>query len=310
MSEESTSARSHSEDLSSNNCRLQEVLKTCANIQSLESLYPCPPLDNDFNDVYISSTTGEKMITPNPCSFSGLISNSSCGSEETFTDIVLEEDSRISLAYENLCTIPRRLADKFAAQTKFLDLSHNNFQNLKFLSFFEELHTLILDRNSNLDVNTFPYLPNLKILWINNCDICNITDWIHRIERQCTSLEQLSCMGNPGIQTVFKNQGSEMPAAHAREYIFQVLPNLMFLDGVSRYASNNADRNTDHVNRNRKAEGSSSCASMIGQGHESTSASDKPCRGTKFTSPTISFKEFFRLKPAKKPQSGGGSSSN
>lgn len=152
----------------SNNCRLQEVLKTCANIQSLESLYPFPysSLENDFNDVYFARPTTDKMISPNPYSLSGFISNSSCASEDAFTDIVLEEDNRISLAYENLCTIPRRLADKFAAQTKFLDLSHNNFQNLKFLSFFEDLHTLILDRNSNLDVNTFPYLPNLKILWL------------------------------------------------------------------------------------------------------------------------------------------------
>lgn len=196
MSEASTSGRSHSEDLSrwvylhlhapciprsqlnpfrlliptSNNCRLQEVLKTCANIQSLESLYPLPysSLENDFNDVYFTRPTTDKMISPNPYSLSGFISNSSCASEDAFTDIVLEEDNRISLAYENLCTIPRRLADKFASQTKFLDLSHNNFQNLKFLSFFEDLHTLILDRNSNLDVNTFPYLPNLKILWLED----------------------------------------------------------------------------------------------------------------------------------------------
>lgn len=105
------------------------------------------------------------MITPDPYSFNGFISNSTCGSEDGFTDIVLEEDNRVSLAYENLCTIPRRLADKFAAQVKFLDLSYNNFRNLKFLMFFEELHTLILDRNSNLDVNTFPYMLNLKILW-------------------------------------------------------------------------------------------------------------------------------------------------
>lgn len=153
--------------LPSNNCRLQEVLKTCANIQSLESLCPFPYslLENDFNDVYFTRASADKMISPNPYSLSGFISNSSCASEDAFTDIVLEEDNRISLAYENLCTIPRRLADKFAAQTKFLDLSYNNFQNLKFLSFFEDLHTLILDRNSNLDVNTFPYLPNLKILW-------------------------------------------------------------------------------------------------------------------------------------------------
>ncbi|KAH8419124.1 hypothetical protein KR222_006223 [Zaprionus bogoriensis] len=293
---------------------MQEVLQTCANIQSLESLCPFPysPLDNDFNDVYFAGSSAEKMISPNPYSLSGFISNSSCTSDDAFTDIVLEEDNRISLAYENLCTIPRRLADKFAAQTKFLDLSHNNFQNLKFLSFFEDLHTLILDRNSNLDVNTLPYLPNLKILWINNCDICNITDWIHRIERQCPQLEQLSCMGNPGIQKVFKHHGSASPAFYAREYILEVLPQLKYLDGVARH-SHAADRELD--SRNGATAPSSSCTSVAGQGHESTSTSEhKPYIGRKVTSPTLSFRQFFRLKPAKQTHSGylngNGSSTN
>lgn len=301
MSEASTSGRSHSEDLSSNNCRLQEVLKTCANIQSLESLYPCPQLDNDPN-----------MISHNPYSLSGFISNSSCASEDAFTDIVLEEDNRISLAYENLCTIPRGLANKFAAQTKFLDLSHNNFQNLKFLSFFEDLHTLILDRNSNLDVNTLPHLPNLKIFWINNCDICNITDWIHRIERRCPTLEQLSCMGNPGIRTVFKSQGpSKLNAhAHAHEYIFQVLPNLKYLDGVPRYAFGH--HNTKNGRTSCTNGASSSCTSMAGQGQESTTTSDKPHRVSKVNSPTHSFREFFRVMPSKtsRRRNGNGSSTN
>ncbi|EDV93841.1 GH19551 [Drosophila grimshawi] len=289
MSEESTSGRSHSEDLSSNNYRLEEVLKTCANIQSMESLTV-----NDYNDVYIATPAeeGEKMISSSTrYSFSGFIStHSSCGSDDLLTDIVLEDDNRISLAYENLCTIPRRLADKFAAQTKFLDLSYNKFQNLQFLAFFEELDTLILDRNSNLDVNTFPYLANLKILWINNCDICNITDWIHRIERQCPSLEQLSCMGNPGIQTVFKGQGKSTSASYFREYILQVLPNLKFLDGVSL----------------SKPVANSSCTSMTGQGPESTSTSDRQICDRPLASPTLSFREFFRLKPLKKAQSKAG----
>ncbi|KAH8358518.1 hypothetical protein KR093_000502 [Drosophila rubida] len=293
---------------------MQEVLKTCANIQSLESLYPCPQLDNEFNDVYFNPVTAEaKMISPNPYSLSGFISNSSCASEDAFTDIVLEDDNRISLAYENLCTIPRRLADKFAAQTKFLDLSHNNFKNLKFLSFFEDLHTLILDRNSNLDVNTFPYLPNLKILWINNCDICNITDWIHRIERRCPALEQLSCMGNPGIQTVFKNHGPASAETYARDYILQVLPNLKYLDGVPRYGCGEQDQqSTPNGRRSRTTVASSSCTSMTGHGQESTSTSDKLHRGSKGPSPTLSFKEFFRAKPAKKLHilNGNGSSTN
>lgn len=147
---------------------------------------------------------------------------------------------------------------------------------------------------------------------INNCDICNITDWIHRIERKCPQLEQLSCMGNPGIQTVFKNHGTAPPAAYAREYILEVLPNLKYLDGVPRQTY--AEQQDSRENR---AAASSSCNSVTGtQGHESSvSTSDKPFSiGRKVASPTLSFKEFFRLKPAKKTPinylNGNGSSTN
>lgn len=108
------------------------------------------------------------MSTVNSYSSSGNSSSSASNnyaSDESFGDNILEENGRISLAYENLRTIPKRIAEKFAAHTKCLDLSYNNFQNLSFLSFFEELHTLILDRNNRLDVNTLPFLPNLRILW-------------------------------------------------------------------------------------------------------------------------------------------------
>ena len=105
------------------------------------------------------------MISTKQYSVSDNISNSSYTSEDSLGENILEENGRISLAYENLKTIPKRIAEKFAIHTKFLDLSYNNFQSLSFLTFFEELHTLILDRNTNLDVKTLPFLPNLKILW-------------------------------------------------------------------------------------------------------------------------------------------------
>ncbi|KAH8382235.1 hypothetical protein KR009_002513 [Drosophila setifemur] len=285
MSGTSTSERSNSEDSPSNPC-LTEVLRNCANIQSLESL------NYEYNDVYLngSGSSEGKMISPNPYSFSGNISTGSCPSEDvSFTEGILEDNSRISLAYENLKTIPRRLADKFAAQTKFLDLSHNDFRNLKFLSFFEDLDTLILDRNVNLDLNTFPYLPSLRILWINNCDIANVTDWIHRIERQCPALEQLSCMGNPGIRTVFGNQGP-------RDYILQVLSQLKYLDGLP-------------VGQNSGSGAHTTLSSSQGQGQESTSNSEK-----RLSAPALTFKDFFRPNKARRSHGGrtfgNGSSTN
>lgn len=85
--------------------------------------------------------------------------------DSVISDNVLEEYGRISLAYENLKSIPKRLADKYASYTRFLDLSYNNFRNISFLVYFHNLHTLILDRNYQIDLNSVPYIGSLKILW-------------------------------------------------------------------------------------------------------------------------------------------------
>lgn len=39
-----------------------------------------------------------------------------------------DEDGRISLAYERLPCIPKKIADKFAQKTHTIDLSYNNIK--------------------------------------------------------------------------------------------------------------------------------------------------------------------------------------
>ncbi|XP_013100364.1 uncharacterized protein LOC106082413 [Stomoxys calcitrans] len=291
------------------NSALYQLLKNCVNLQSYDSL----PIE-DFNDVcaaadYTSTIYLDnypKMIsTNNVYSVSGNLSNgSSYTSDDSLSDNILEENGRISLAYENLRTIPRRIAEKFALQTKFLDLSYNNFQNLSFLTFFEDLHTLILDRNSNLEVNSLPYLPNLKILWINNCDIKNIVDWIQRIHSQCPSLEYLSLMGNPGVKdfngctlhNMYTMDSLILPTGlitDYREYILQMLPNLQYLDGIPREGCHQHPMVNGCVNNNNN-DIPSSPASSRGNGSSSQS------HGNRKISPTLSFKDLFRLNLRKK----------
>lgn len=144
---------------------------------------------------------------------------------------ILGEDGRISLAYENLKHIPKKIAEKFSSDTTFLDLSYNNFRSLSFLTYFKVLHTLILDRNTSLDETTLPFLPKLKILWMNNCEIQNIPKWIFRIQSQCPNLEQLSLMGNPGARSSI-NGGSDYENKDFYLFIKRTLVNLKFLDGI------------------------------------------------------------------------------
>lgn len=74
-------------------------------------------------------------------------------------------EKRISLAYEKLTQIPKSVAIEFADQTFILDLSYNNLRDLSFLSNFKNLHSLILDKNIELNDKSFPFLGSLKLLW-------------------------------------------------------------------------------------------------------------------------------------------------
>lgn len=144
---------------------------------------------------------------------------------------IIGEDGRISLAYENLKHIPKKIAENFSSDTTFLDLSYNCFRSLSFLTYFKVLHTLILDRNTSLDESTLPFLPKLKILWLNNCEIQTIPKWIFRIQSQCPNLEQLSMMGNPGAKSLI-NGGSVYENKDFHLFIKRTLTNLKFLDMI------------------------------------------------------------------------------
>lgn len=76
-------------------------------------------------------------------------------------------------------------------------------RDLSFLVNFKVLKTLILDKNEAPNEATFPYLPELQILWLNNCNIFHMTNWINRLQACCPNLRQLSLLGNPGISSTF-----------------------------------------------------------------------------------------------------------
>ncbi|XP_031620200.1 leucine-rich melanocyte differentiation-associated protein-like [Contarinia nasturtii] len=137
-----------------------------------------------------------------------------------------EDDGRISLAYEHLPAIPRKIADKFALRTHTLDLSHNNIKDLMFLSNFKILHTLILDNNISLNEKTLPFLPSVRILWLNKCGIRQLAKWVHRINICTPNIQQLSLMGNPGIRSTF-NGGSSL---ENNDYMMYVIGNLPYLE--------------------------------------------------------------------------------
>lgn len=136
---------------------------------------------------------------------------------------------RLSLAYEKLSKIPRKIAEKFSKTTTILDLSYNDIKDLSFLSHFRQLNTLILDKNPQPDEKTLPSLPNLSLLWLNHCEIDNVQKWVYRIRDCCPSLRYLSLMGNPGATSSF-NGNSTLEHNDYRMMVISILPQLTHLD--------------------------------------------------------------------------------
>lgn len=165
-----------------------------------------------------------------------LKSNNSSSSQ--FNDME-KSGERVSLAYEQLSKIPRKIADKFSRTTTILDLSYNDIKDLSFLNQFRQLNTLILDHNPKLDEKTLPSLPNLSLLWLNHCDIDNVQNWIYRIRDCCPSLRYLSLMANPGATSSF-NGNSTLEHNDYRMMVISILPYLRHLDDVEVTAAQRA----------------------------------------------------------------------
>ncbi|XP_052873026.1 leucine-rich melanocyte differentiation-associated protein-like isoform X2 [Anopheles cruzii] len=171
----------------------------------------------------------------------------SVGSDSSSSDDMDLNGERLSLAYERLSQIPRKVAEKFSRTTTILDLSYNEIKDLSFLAHFRQLNTLILDKNPRPDERTLPPLPNLELLWLNHCDIGNLQNWIYRIRECCPSLKYLSLMGNPSATSSF-NGNSTLEHNDYRLFVISILPQLRYLDdGEVTVAQRTQAKNFKHT---------------------------------------------------------------
>ncbi|XP_039302697.1 internalin I isoform X2 [Solenopsis invicta] len=81
----------------------------------------------------------------------------------------------LSLAYEDLYTMPYNIIQDYSLTVQHLDISNNMFsRNLQFLSEFDNLRSVNLDHNKIDDITVFPNMPNLELLWLNHNRIKNL----------------------------------------------------------------------------------------------------------------------------------------
>ncbi|GJQ86288.1 hypothetical protein Trydic_g8984 [Trypoxylus dichotomus] len=136
---------------------------------------------------------------------------------------------RLSLAYERLHVMPKILLQELSAHVKILDISHNEFESVSFLSEFPELTTLICDHNNITSLAEFPYMPKLELLWMNFCKIRDLYPWANNLQQSCPNLKYLSLMGNPAAPS-YLNGGNFYDYLQYRYFIISLFPNLLHLD--------------------------------------------------------------------------------
>jgi hypothetical protein len=138
-------------------------------------------------------------------------------------------DGRTSFAYENIKRLPKRVVNQICDDVDNLDVSHNKFRNVRFLYKFKKIHTLVLDKNPDLELQSLPIMPLLKILYLNYCNITNLTKCVYQLTTSCPNLEHLSLMGNP-IANTFNDRITPISQHDYRMFVIHLMKKLKYLD--------------------------------------------------------------------------------
>ncbi|XP_071098796.1 leucine-rich melanocyte differentiation-associated protein-like [Haliotis cracherodii] len=140
-----------------------------------------------------------------------------------------EGKRRWTLAYLDLVEVPFDLAEKYGGLIEELDLSYNRVTDLRFMSDFPKVSTLILDHNNISCQVKLPPLPELNTLWVNHNKIRNLGVFVATISKTCPNLKFLSMMNNEAAPSYF-NGGSYQQYVDFRYYVISKIPTLEALD--------------------------------------------------------------------------------
>ncbi|XP_046546782.1 leucine-rich melanocyte differentiation-associated protein-like [Haliotis rubra] len=172
-----------------------------------------------------------------------------------------ESKRRWTLAYLDLVEVPFDLAEKYGGMIEELDLSYNRVTDLRFMSDFPRVSTLILDHNNiNCQVK-LPLLPQLNTLWVNHNKIKNLGVFVDTISKTCPNLRFLSMMNNAAAPSYF-NGGSYQQYVDFRYYVISKIPTLEALD--DKPVTPNERREAERIYRKptRRSKKSSSSKSV------------------------------------------------
>ncbi|XP_073942860.1 leucine-rich melanocyte differentiation-associated protein-like isoform X1 [Choristoneura fumiferana] len=157
---------------------------------------------------------------------------------ESHVSVVMESEAGepydfIQLTYcgQDCQRIPPALWKMYGAKVRYLDLSFNSIETLRGFEHFPRLDELILDNNKLNDGVTFPLLPHLKTLSINNNQISDLEGLVNKISECFPSLSYLSLLSNKACPNQLSDlDKDESDYQRYRYYVIHKLRSLRFLD--------------------------------------------------------------------------------
>lgn len=135
----------------------------------------------------------------------------------------------VVLSYEGIEEVYHDLAVEFSKFAIALDLTENEITDLSFLRTFHKLQSLVLDKNRHMEPRSMPTMKSLQILWLNGCNIPDISKWVDVIRVRCPKLRCLSLINNPGARSLI-NLSTSHENEEYRAYVAGRLKNLEYLD--------------------------------------------------------------------------------
>ncbi|XP_025080870.1 leucine-rich melanocyte differentiation-associated protein-like isoform X2 [Pomacea canaliculata] len=136
---------------------------------------------------------------------------------------------RWSLAYMDVTEPPSEFIVHQGQTINQLDLSNNRISDLRFLSEFPALTTLVLDHNRISSHVKIPRMPHLHTLWVNHNRIKNLGIFVSMLAYSCPNLQYLSMMNNEAAPSFF-NGGTFSQYQDFRHFVISRLPKLQTLD--------------------------------------------------------------------------------
>ncbi|CAH2991698.1 unnamed protein product [Chilo suppressalis] len=155
------------------------------------------------------------------------------------------ENNRLSYCGQNCKRIPPALQSMYGAKVKYLDLSYNTIETLKGLEQFGRLEELILDNNKLGDNITFPLLPYLRTLSLNNNQVADLELLIDKIVERLPSLSYLSLLSNKACPNELSDvDKDDSDYQRYRYFVLYKLKHLRFLDSrrVSAHERSEAEK--------------------------------------------------------------------